>query len=304
MEYSVGDSSNNKNGLLIFEIRQQMKVLFAKSDMLKEKGIMQFIRLMLAIISGFLVTPAFAESDGSTAARDLYFGVFGGGGTSSGGDVTQRGTVYFIEAQGGPLAVNATGNTNSSSRRLFGVQFGHEWSRGSQLAAFEFEGLYLPSHRVSARLENSASAGRIGEQTFDDSFDMSSVVTMGNLVVGFPKRYPGVTPYVGGGIGLARVDISGANSTQISPTEPGINHFNSGTGSSAWTVAAQIKAGVRWALGDSAYAFGEYRFLYVDATDQNFGPTAYPTHAPTSDWQVRFDDTSYHFLTAGIGLSF
>lgn len=260
-------------------------------------------RLALALISGFLVTSAFAESGGTAAARELYFGVFGGGGASGGGHVTQRGTVYFIEAQGGPLSVNATGKANSGGG-LFGMQFGHEWSRGSLLAAFELEGLYLPGRRVSARLENSASPGRVDEQTFDDSFDMSSVVIMPNLVVGFPRRSPGVTPYIGGGIGLARVDISGANSIQVSPTEPGINHFNSGTDSSAWTFAAQIKTGVRWALGDGAYVFGEYRFLYVDATDQDFGPTAYPAHAPTSDWRVRFGDTSRHILTAGIGLSF
>jgi opacity protein-like surface antigen len=248
--------------------------------------------LMLVILSGFLVTPAFAESGGVTAARDLYFGVFGGAGASSGGDVTQRGTVYITEAQGGPLAVNATGKTNSSGGGLFGVQFG------------ELEGLYLPGRRVSARLENSASPGRLDAQTFDNSFDMSSVAILGNLIVSFPRRYPGMTPYVGGGIGLARVSISGANSTQVSPAEPGINHFNSGTDSSAWTFAAQMKTGVRWALGDSAYLFGEYRFLYVDATKQNFGPTAYSGHAATSDWQVRIGGTSRHFLTAGIGFGF
>lgn len=261
-------------------------------------------RLMLAIVAGFIAIPAFAESDEAAGARDLYFGFFGGGGTSSGGDVTQRGTVFVTEAQGGPLAVNATGKTDSSSGGLFGVQIGHEWSRRSLLTAIELEGLYLPGRSASARLQNTASPGRLDGQTFDDSFDMSSVVILGNLVVGFPTRHPGVTPYVGAGIGAARVDVTGANSTQVNPAEPGINHFNSGTDSSAWTFASQIKAGVRYAFSGNAYVFGEYRFLYIDATSQNLGSTAYPTHAPTSDWNVRFDGTSHHFLTAGIGLGF
>lgn len=261
-------------------------------------------RFTLVIVAGLMATPAAAESGGTGAARDMYFGVFGGGGTSSGGDVTQRGTLYIIEAAGGPLAVNATGKADSGSSGLFGVQIGHEWTRRSLLAAIELEGLYLPGRSVSAGLQNSASPGRLDGQAFDASFDMSSVVVLGNLVVGFPTRYSGLTPYVGAGIGIARVDITGANSTQTNPSEPGVNHFNTGADSSAWTFASQVKAGVRYALGSDAYVFGEYRFLYVDANDQNFGSTAYPGHAPTSDWNVRFDGTSYHFLTAGIGLSF
>lgn len=262
------------------------------------------IRLTLALVASFLATPAIAQSDEAVAARDLYVGIFGGGGTSSGGDVTQRGTAFFTEAAGGPLAVNATGKADGSSGGLFGVQLGHEWSRGSLLAAIELEGLYLPGRTASARLENSASPGRTEERTFDNSFDMSSTVLLGNLVVGFPTRYSGVTPYVGAGIGIAQVDITNATSTQINPAEAGVNHFNSGTDSSAWTFASQIKAGVRVALGSDAYVFGEYRYLYVGATDQNFGPTVYPAHVPTTDWSVRFDGTSYHFLAAGIGLSF
>ena len=91
-----------------------------------------------------------------------------------------------------------------------------------------------------------------------------------------------MTPYVGGGVGGARVAVDGANSVQIDPPEAGINHFNSGPDSSAWTFAAQFKAGARVALGSDAYVFGEYRYLFVGSTDQIFGPTVYPTHAPTS----------------------
>jgi opacity protein-like surface antigen len=102
----------------------------------------------------------------------------------------------------------------------------------------------------------------------------------------------------------ARVAVHGANSAQIDPPEAGINHFNSGTDSSAWTFAAQAKAGVRFALGDSAFVFGEYRYLYIGANDQIFGPTTYFVHAPTSAWTVRFGDMSNHLGAAGIGFRF
>jgi opacity protein-like surface antigen len=274
---------------------------FLSAGFNKERGEMR-LRLTLALIGGLLATPAVAQSDGAAAARGLYLGVFGGGGTSSGSDVTQRGTVFFPEVTGGPLAVNATGQTESSGVGLFGLQVGHEWSRGRLLAALELEGLRLPGHTRRANLANSTD--RLVEQSFDDSFKMNNTVVLGNLVLSVPTHYSGVTPYIGGGIGFARVDIKGADSTQTNPAEVGINHFNSGTDSSAWTFAYQAKAGVRVAIGDNAYVFGEFRYLYVDATDQNFGSTAYPTHAPTTEWSVRFDGTSYYVGTIGIGMSF
>ena len=259
-------------------------------------------RLTLAIIASFLAAPAFAEDGGATAARGLYGGIFGGGGVRSSGDVTQRGTVFFTEAAGGPMAVNATGQTDSSSAWLFGAQIGHEWAFRSVLAALEVEGLYLPGRTQHARLENPTD--RLPEHTFDDSFKMSSGVILGNLVLSFPKVDRSWTPYIGGGIGFARVNVTGADSTQINPPEADVNHFNSGTDSSAWTLAAQAKAGVRFALDDHTYLFGEYRYLLIDAADQKFGSTVYSTHAPTSEWTARFDATSYHLATFGIGLSF
>ena len=113
-----------------------------------------------------------------------------------------------------------------------------------------------------------------------------------------------MTPYLGGGIGAARVSASGANSLQTSPPEPGINHFNSDPDSSVWTFAAQAKAGVRVALGPHAYVFGEYRYLYVGSNDQMFGNTVYATHVPTTAWTVRFDDASYHLGSVGLGFNF
>jgi opacity protein-like surface antigen len=263
-------------------------------------------KLTLAIIASFaMITVAAADgrTEQSAPARGVYVGVFGGGGVSTDTDVTQLGTVFLIEAQGGPLAVNATGRTGSDGVGFIGVQVGHEWSNGSAvLPAFEIEGLYLDTGTRRATLQNPND--RFVEQTFDNSLPTTSSVFLANLVLSFPKFYRGVTPYAGGGIGGAQVDVDGATSFQVDPPEGAINHFNSGASSSAWTFAAQAKAGARVALGGNAYVFGEYRYLYTGSTDQIFGPTVDVTHAPTSAWTDRFDGTSHHLGTAGIGFSF
>jgi opacity protein-like surface antigen len=264
-------------------------------------------KLTLAVIASLATAPAVADDrrfpEQASLARGVYVGVFGGGGVNTATDVTQLGSAFFIEAEGGPLAVNATGRTGSGGVGFIGGQVGYELSHGSVvLPAFELEGFYLGTRTQRATVNNPTD--RLDEHTFNDSFPMHSSVFLGNMVLSFPTLHPGLVPYIGGGIGGARVSVNGANSLQVTPPEPGVNHFNSNTDSSVWTFAAQAKAGVRMALGRNAYLFGEYRYLYVGSTDQIFGPTVYPAHAATSAWTVRFDDTSYHLATAGIGFNF
>jgi opacity protein-like surface antigen len=259
-------------------------------------------KLTLAIIASFVAAPVAAAEQG-TPARGVYFGGFGGGGFSTEAEVTQFGTAYFTEAEGGPLAVNATGKTDSNGVGFVGGQVGYEFTRGSAvLPAFEIEGFYLDTGTRSATLQNPNI--RLAEQTFNDTLPMNTTVFLTNLVLSFPTVYHGVTPYIGGGIGGALVNVNGATSLQTNPSEGDLNHFNSNSDSTAWTFAAQAKAGVRVALGSNAYVFGEYRYLYVGSTDQVFGSTAYPTHTATSAWTVRLDDASYHLGTAGIGFNF
>ncbi len=238
------------------------------------------------------------------ADRGAYVGLFGGGAFGGDSNVNQLGTVFLYEFQGGPLPVNATGRTNSSSVGFGGAQIGHEWSYGSYLLpALEIEGLFLARGQQRATLENPTN--RALERAFENTFPTRTTVALANAVVGFRTPYQGVTPYLGVGMGAAYVSIDGASSTQIQPLESGINHFNSNANSSAWTFAAQAKAGVRLALGNSgAFLFGEYRYLYVGSVDQIFGNTVNSAHVPTSPWTVTFDDTSYHLATGGIGFSF
>jgi opacity protein-like surface antigen len=257
-------------------------------------------KLTLAVIVSFVAAPAVAAEQ-AAPARGVYFGGFGGGGFSTATDVSQLGTAFFAEMMGGPLAVNAKGRTDSGSAGFGGGQIGYETSYGSVVRpAFEIEGFYLATGNRRATLQNAND--RSAEQTFDNSFSMNSSVFLANLVLSFPTSHPGVTPYIGGGIGGARVAIEGASSLQINPAEGDLNHFSSD--SSAWTFAAQAKAGVRVAVGGNAYVFGEYRYLHVGSTDQIFGSTVDASHVPTTAWTDRFGDTSYHLATAGIGFNF
>ncbi|MDQ8699675.1 outer membrane beta-barrel protein [Hyphomicrobium sp. LHD-15] len=257
-------------------------------------------KLTLAIIANLLAAPAIAAD---SPARGIYAGVFGGASFSSATDVSQLGTAFFTEAEGGPLAVNATGRTDSGGGGFVGGQVGYELAYPSVvLPAFEIEGFYLDTGTRRATLQNPTN--RLPEHTFDTTYPMNSAVFLANMVFSFPTSYPGVTPYIGGGIGGARVSIEGAKSLQTDPSEGNLNHFNSSTDSEAWTFAAQVKAGVRIALGRNAYVFGEYRYLYVGSVDQTFGPTVDASHVQTSAWTVRFDGTSHHLATAGIGFDF
>jgi hypothetical protein len=244
--------------------------------------------------------PAVLPASGGGA----YVGVFGGGGSRSGTDVSQFGTVFFVEAAGGPSAVDASGRTNSGGVGFGGAHLGYQWSYGAYVRpALEIEGFYLAGNQPRATLVNPTV--RLEEHAFDNTFPMRTTVLLANMVVGFNTPYQGITPYIGGGIGAANVSINGATSTQTDPAEPGINHFNGRPDSSAWTFAAQAKAGARLALGNSgAYLFGEYRYLYVGAANQVFGSTVDPIHAPTSPWTASFGGTSHHLAAGGVGFGF
>lgn len=258
-------------------------------------------KLALAITASFAAAPVMAAEQ--TEARGLYVGAFGGVGSGGSTDITQRGTMYFVEATGGPLVVNAAGRAGSEDVSFFGGQVGYELQSASGvLPAFELEGLRVDTGTRRATLDNSNV--RLYEQSFDNSFSTDATVFLANLVVSFPTSFHGLTPYVGGGIGAANVDADNATSVQTDPVEVGINHFNSGDSSSAWTFAAQAKAGARFSVTQNLYVFGEYRYLYLGSTDQDFGPTDYPTHVPTSAWNVGLDATKLHLASVGIGFNF
>jgi opacity protein-like surface antigen len=249
-----------------------------------------------------------AQSDGGPTGRGMYAGVFGGGGSSHISSIDQMGTAYFIEAEGGPMSVNAVGRSGNDGVGLVGLQIGHEWTSGAPegswglLPAVDVEGMYLTG-TPSAQIVNTDTV-RLPEHVFDDSFPMDNFALLASGVVSFQTPLVNFFPYIGGGLGITNVKIDGANSFQLDPAEPGLNHFNANPNSSAVGLSAQFKAGLRVNLTERMFLFTEYRYLYVGSTTHTFGSTQDPAHAPTSPWTVQLKDMNYHLGIGGIGFDF
>lgn len=235
----------------------------------------------------------------------MYIGAFGGGIYSESSRTNQLGTAFFTEAEGGPLAVNARGHTGTTSAGFGGIQLGYEWA-GSAMGcsdwsiapAAELEAYWMDFTKRGDLINDTA---RLPEHDFSNSFPMHTGVYLVNAVLAFNSCcYSDFSPYVGGGIGAMRISIKNATSTQVSPAEPGINHFNSDRNYSTWAFAAQAKVGLRYNVCDSFHIFGEYRYLYIDSSNYVFGATIEPTHAPTSPWNVRVQNIQFNAFVFGL----
>ncbi len=237
----------------------------------------------------------------------FYVGGFGGALYSESTHMSQLGTAFFTEAEGGPLAVIARGHAKSKDVGFGGAQLGYEWTefaRNNQccgisiLPAVELEAFFFNNNK-KGHLINPTT--RLPEHDFANSFSVKSSAILVNGVFSFHNSSLfGLTPYVGGGLGAVRSSISNAKSTQVAPLEAGINHFNSGRSDSNWTFAAQFKAGLSYQICNSIHIFGEYRYLYLDTNHYVLGSTNYPTHVPTSPWNVKVKHTNYNAFAVGI----
>lgn len=235
-----------------------------------------------------------------------YIGAFGGGIYSNNTRMSQMGTAFFLEAEGGPLSVYAQGRSKKYSSGFGGVQIGYEASRSfgnsgaTLLTAGEFEA-YFFSQKKRGHLINSNDTNRLPEHDFLVSFKTDMSVLLVNAVFAIDTPcLRGFTPYVGGGIGAAHFCLKHADSLQTDPPEVGINHFNSKRSDSTWAFAAQAKAGLRYKIGESLHIFGEYRYLYVDASNYILGSTVYDGHAVTSPWNVKVHNIQNNAFAFGI----
>lgn len=245
------------------------------------------------------------DSCNSCDCNRKYIGIFGGGIYTDSSKVSQMGTAFFMEDVGGPLAVFAEGHVKRTSSGFGGVQVGYEWSNCSSVcsdwtiaAAGEVEAFFYRSHK-KGHLINPTD--RLPEHDFLDSFHTDMSVCLVNAV--FSLNSPclcGFSPYIGGGIGATHIDLRKAKSLQVAPIEAGINHFNSRRNDSTWAFAAQAKAGIRYNICQSFHIFGEYRYLFVDASNYILGSTVYPTHAPTSPWNVKIKNFHCNAFAFGI----
>lgn len=239
---------------------------------------------------------------------NIYLGVFGGGGVSDKIDISQYGTAFYTEAEGGPLAVNAFGRTNSRSTGLVGGQVGYQWvniapnlfdSQWSLTPALEFEGYYLGQSSFTGHDINNETT-RLTEHDFLVDYPTSAGIFLINAALTFNSNPSKLHPYIGGGIGAAVQSISRANATQTSPAEPGINHYNSNSSGTDSAFAAQGKIGLSYDLTEKFSVFAEYRGLYIADTSYSFGSTVFPGHPETSNWQVTLDSQYYSLGAAGI----
>lgn len=272
-----------------------------------------FVRRLCKSVAAFSVLALMcANALGQDAAwpdgRGTYVGVFGGGGGTSVNSITQTGTALYPDARGGPLPVNAVGSGDDLGVGIVGVHIGREGSGrwiGSEgwalLPAAEFEGFYMGG---TQRADVNDPNNRLRGHTFETNFPMDNGVFLTNVLLSLRSPSGVVSPYAGAGIGAACVTISGADSLQIVPPEPGVNHYNSDPDASCWGFAAQTKVGVRIHLTERVYLFTEYRFLYVSTTNYTFGSTVSPGHVSTTPWSVHFGDMFNHMGVGGIGISF
>ena len=271
---------------------------------------------ILFISSGPFV---YAGAMGSAAVAPMgtiYVGAFGGGGSVDSGNVNQQGTALYAYGSGsgsinngGPLAVNAEGESASSSAWLAGGHLGYRWpsralhhmsSNWSLSPAVELEGYYIGGTTIKANDLNNDTT-RLVEHDFNASYPMRTGVALVNAVLNTNNTDFGqYHPYLGVGLGAAVIAISGANSTQKSPSEPGVNHYNSNASDTSSTFAVQPKLGLTFDVNQTTSMFIEYRFLYLAANNYTFGSTVYPTHVATTNWDVKIGSQYYNVGTLGI----
>lgn len=270
--------------------------------------------MMVGACSLSLAAPVLANSyKGETALVPLsgfYLGGFGGWGSLNDFQIRQSGIALFsptlhaahIGSLSEPLAIDGVGSAGNNSIGFGGIHLGYEWlvPAWNVIPAIELEGIYF-SNTFNTDLDNASII--LTEHDFADSLPTKNGVVLVNGVLELNCfRMSILHPYIGVGIGAAILSITGADSPQVSPPEPHVNHFNSDEDSSDWTFAAQAKAGLRFALSDHWQLFAEYRFLYLGNTEYTFGSTTYATHVPTTSWKVDFDNM---YVNAGaIGIEF
>lgn len=252
---------------------------------------------------------AVIHAESRSATGNFYAGVFGGLASVNSNHFSQLGTVFFLESEGGPLGVNAFGTAHSDTTIVMGAHVGYAWFDNLSVSfpimpALELEGYYMNDIELEGRAANNTN--RSDERNFLVKYPLNTGVFLFNGVLNLNKSVWGkFTPYVGVGVGSAVMSISNAKSTQLTPAEPGINHYDGDSDASTVTFATQAKAGLRLNLNRQLRLFGEYRFLYLTESDYTFGGSSVVNgHPETSPWQVKVNPQQYHIGTVGVEFNF
>lgn len=235
----------------------------------------------------------------------LYLGLVGGVGSASSASLRQQGGFYLPGPLGLRVAVDADGQADQTRVALGGIHAGYEWGQmrigqtsWSLQPATELEGLWMGKHSRQGGLPIEPRV--LGTQYVD--LPMTAGVLLANAVITFETPYSRrILPYLGAGVGLARLSIKGADSAN--PNEPGINHFDSHPQASDTALALQFKVGLKGRLTDHVSVFAEYRYLAINATQYVFGETL-PPHLPTDPWDVSLGRQTYNIVAVGLQYRF
>lgn len=261
----------------------------------------------------YLVSALFTLlASGSCLAADAssksgpYIGVFGGAGTAIASSLQQQGAVLLDNSR--RLPINASGSTGSGTHvSVGGIQLGYEWkprdlgsSRWGLRPAAELEGIYIGKHSPTGVMPVIPRA--LGTQYV--TLPMTAGVLLANAVLTLKTPYSNTLfPYIGAGAGVAFISIKGSDSAN--PSEPGINHFNSGPDASKSAFAMQLKAGIKAEVHKNLRLFAEYRYLSINSTRYTFGSTDYPgVHLPTLPWHVNLGRQQFNLFVAGLQYKF
>lgn len=236
----------------------------------------------------------------------LYIGGFGGEMFSNSAQISQIGTLFFPQELGGSQASFSHGRIKKYSTGFGGAQIGYECSKPS--SGFECSGVALaPAAEMEAIFFDSAKKGHlhhfldaIPEHEFTDSFKKNVSICFVNGVVSLKNSLFGASPYIGGGIGAARISLHNVKSVQGSSDDSEVPHFNSKQTDSAWTFAAQAKFGVRYQISESFHIFSEYRYVYVDSINYIFSSSPHSSHSIKSLWNVKLDGLNFNSFALGI----
>lgn len=240
----------------------------------------------------------------------VYIGAFGGRAHTSHNHVRQTGVAFFPPVSGGPLVVNAHGHAKGATIGFGGLHIGYQlpgWRVGacSSLClapAVEAEAYFFTKTRHG---DLSNPNDRLPEHDFLDSFPAHNQVYLLNAVFALKSSCSNlIYPYLGVGVGAMNVSIHHADSKQVAPPEPGVNHFNSHPNASRTVFAAQGKAGLSLCIMNNLRVFAEYRLLHANSSKYTFGSTKYPQHVPTTKFKVKFGSTNYNMWDLGIEYKF
>ena len=138
------------------------------------------------------------------------------------------------------------GNVNVSQGYRFGGSIGYDFSSN---VAVEAELAYMHSN------VSTIDVGAPVNLTLPAPGTGSALLLMGNVVVG--EHFGSWRPYIGGGIGAARVSLD--------------VDFMSGIHDSDWAFAGQVFTGIDYALSDKVTVGARYRYQHIGSTNYTDG---------------------------------